>query len=75
MGVMIDSTDLGALLAKNSDKRIANITYQLKLDDKNKISWHATIDGKEVVETKEPLTTGWRRFRAWFLKIAPEKQL
>jgi putative cardiolipin synthase len=75
MGVMIDSTDLGALLAKNSDKRIANITYQLKLDDKNKISWHAIIDGKEVVETKEPLTTGWRRFQAWFLKIAPEKQL
>jgi putative cardiolipin synthase len=75
MGVMIDSRDLGALLANNSDKRIANITYRLKLDDKNKISWHATIDGKEVVETKEPLTTGWRRFQAWFLKIAPEKQL
>jgi len=75
MGVMIDSTDLGARLAENSNKRIANITYQLRLDDKDKISWHANIDGQEVVETKEPLTTAWRRFQAWFLKIAPEKQL
>jgi putative cardiolipin synthase len=75
MGVMIDSKDLGALLAGNSDKRIANITYQLKLDDKDKISWHATVDGKEVVETKEPLTSGWQRFKAWFMKIVPDKQL
>jgi putative cardiolipin synthase len=75
MGVMIDSRDLGALLAENSSKRIANMAYRLKLDDKSKIRWHATIDGKEVVETREPLTTGWRRFQAWFLKIAPEKQL
>jgi len=75
MGVMIDSRDLGTLLGENSSKRIANIAYKLQLDDKNKISWHATIDGKEVVETKEPLTTGWRRFQAWFMKIAPENQL
>ncbi|MGB5627322.1 MAG: phospholipase D family protein [Woeseiaceae bacterium] len=75
MGVMIDSRDLGTLLGENSRERIANIAYKLQLDDKNKISWHATIDGKEVVETKEPLTTGWRRFQAWFMKIAPENQL
>ncbi len=75
MGVMIDSTDLGIVLAENSDKRIASIAYRLKLDDRNKISWHATIDGQEVVETKEPLTTGWRRFQAWFMKILPEGQL
>ena len=75
MGVMIDSEALGALLGGNAEKRIVDIGYQLQLDDKNNISWHATIDGQEIVETKEPLTTGWRRFQAWFLKIAPEKQL
>jgi putative cardiolipin synthase len=75
MGVMIDSKDLGNLLADNAERRIPGLAYQLKLDDKNKISWHATIDGQQVVETKEPQTSGWRRFQAWFLKIAPEKQL
>jgi putative cardiolipin synthase len=75
MGVMIDSQDLAILLADNAEQRIPDLAYQLKLDDKNKISWHATIDGQQVVETKEPQTSGWRRFQAWFLKIAPEKQL
>jgi hypothetical protein len=26
-------------------------------------------------ETKEPLTSGWLSFKAWFMKIAPESQL
>lgn len=75
MGVMIDSTDLATLLADRAEKRIPELAYRLQLDDNNKISWHATIDGQEVVETKEPQTSAWRRFEAWFLKIAPEKQL
>ena len=75
MGVMIDSKDLAISLADNAEGRIPDLAYQLRLDDKNKISWHATIDGQQVVETKEPQTSGWRRFQAWFLKIAPEKQL
>jgi len=75
MGVMIDSVALASLLAERALLHIPTMAYRLKLDDKNKISWHATIDGQQVVETKEPLTSGWRRFQAWFLKIAPEKQL
>ncbi len=75
MGVMIDSEPLASLLAERALLHIPTMAYQLKLDDKNKISWHATIDGQQVVETREPLTSAWRRFQAWFLKIAPEKQL
>ena len=75
MGILIDSPELGQLMAENSIERIPELAYRLKLNDKGKINWHATIDGEEVVETKEPLTSGWRRFQAWFLKIAPEKQL
>jgi putative cardiolipin synthase len=75
MGLLIDSPEMGELLANNAIERIPAIAYHLKLDDKGKITWHATIDGEEVVETKEPQTSAWRRFTAWFLKIAPEKQL
>jgi len=45
------------------------------MDDGRKISWHATIDGEELVENHEPLAGLWRRFSAWFLKIMPEQQL
>ena len=75
MGVMIDSEDLAGFLAERAFQDVPQIAYQLKLDDNNNITWHATIDGKQVVETKDPLTTGWQRFKAWFLKIAPERQL
>ncbi|MGB5603766.1 MAG: phospholipase D family protein, partial [Gammaproteobacteria bacterium] len=59
----------------SSRKRIPMIAYRVKMDDEGDLSWHATIDGKEVVETTEPQTSGWDRFKAWFMKIAPEKQL
>jgi putative cardiolipin synthase len=75
MGLLIDSTELAGLLTDTSRKRIPTIAYRVKMDNKGNLSWHATIDGKEVVETKEPQTSAWDRFKAWFLKIAPEKQL
>jgi putative cardiolipin synthase len=75
MGLLIDSPELGERMYKNVVVGIPSIAYRLKLGDDNKITWHATIDGEEVVETKDPQTSGWKRFEAWFLKIAPEKQL
>jgi len=75
MGLLIDSPELGAKLRQNGVELIPKIAYRLQLDANDKITWHATIAGQEVVETKEPQTSAWRRFTAWFLKIAPEKQL
>jgi putative cardiolipin synthase len=75
MGLLIDSPQLGASLTENVRNHIPDIAYRLQLNEKGKIVWHATIDGEEVVETKEPQTTAGRRFNAWFQKIAPEKQL
>jgi len=54
---------------------IPTIAWRLELDKNNQITWHADINGEEVVAAKEPLTSGWKRFQAWFLKIAPESQL
>lgn len=75
MGLLIDSPELGERLMKNAIERMPKIAYRLQLDENDKITWHATIDGEEVAETTEPQTSAWRRFTAWFLKIAPENQL
>jgi len=75
LGLLIDSPEMGAMLTESALSGIPDMAYRLRLGDDNKITWHATIDGKQVIETKEPQTSGWRRFTAWFLKIAPEKQL
>jgi putative cardiolipin synthase len=75
MGLLIDSPELGTRLTETAFQGIPHIGYRLQLDEDNRITWHAMIDGREVVETKEPQTSMWKRFTAWFLKIAPENQL
>lgn len=75
MGVLIESSQLVSEVTDKSLLDIPEIAYRLRLNDQGKINWHATINGKEVVETQEPLTSAWQRFSAWFMKIAPEKQL
>ena len=75
VGLIIDSPELGTRLVENAMEGVPKMAYRVKLDENRKIRWHATIDGQEVVETREPLTSWWRRFQAWLLKIAPEKQL
>lgn len=75
LGMMIESSTLSDYLARLLLARVPKRAYRLKLDQNDKINWHATIDSQQVIETREPQTSLWRRFKAWFLKIAPEKQL
>ncbi|MFZ9038278.1 MAG: phospholipase D family protein [Gammaproteobacteria bacterium] len=75
LGMMIESSTLSDYLARLLLARVPERAYRLKLDQNDKINWHATIDSQQVIETREPQTSLWRRFKAWFLKITPEKQL
>jgi len=75
MGLLIDAEAMVADLTRNMEQTLATLTYRVRLNDKGKLEWHCRIDDREVIETKEPLTSGWLRFKAWFMKIAPESQL
>ncbi len=46
MGLLIDSPELGELLSNKVKRRMPKMAYRLQLDGNNKITWHATIDGK-----------------------------
>ena len=54
---------------------LENTAYRVVADDGKTMEGHATIDGKPVVEPNEPLSGRWRRFKAWFMRLAPEGQL
>jgi putative cardiolipin synthase len=75
MGMVVTSAEMTGQLADRLFERLGDWTYRVKLNDDGQLRWHATIDGVEVVETSEPLASWWQKFSAWFLKIAPEKQL
>ena len=75
MGVLIDAAALAEPLTQRFKQRLPELAYKLELDERGKILWRATIDGKEVIETSEPLASRGRRFNAWVQKIAPESQM
>jgi putative cardiolipin synthase len=75
MGLMIDSEAMVGSLAQGANERVATLTYRVRENDKGQLEWHGRINNRDVIETKEPLTGWWRRFKAWFMKIAPESQL
>jgi len=75
MGLLIESPNLVEYLMRGSEDKLANLAYRVIENEEGNLEWHTVIDGKEVIETKEPLTSGWLRFKAWFMKIAPESQL
>ena len=75
MGVLIDSESMVENMVKSAEERLPNLTYQVHENDKGKLEWHGRINNQTVIETKEPLTSRWRRFKAWFMKIVPESQL
>ncbi len=75
MGLLIDSPEFAGGMAVAVEERLAVAAYRVVENKRGKLEWHATIDGEKIVETKEPLTSWWRRFKAWFMKIVPDSQL
>ena len=75
MGLLIDSADMVGDFSSGIDARLDAVAWRVLLNDKGNLEWHGRINGEEVIETKEPLASPWLRFKAWFMRIAPESQL
>ena len=75
LGLVIDSPQMAALVTGNTDEVLKELTYKVELDEQDRLSWHGIRDGKPVVETREPLTSWWRRFQSRLYRVLPESQL
>jgi len=75
MGLMIDSAEMAQEFMADLENGVEARTYKLRLDERNKLVWETVIDDEPVTETKEPLTSGWRRFLSGFYRVLPEGQL
>jgi putative cardiolipin synthase len=75
MGLLIDSKEMTSALADAVEALLPKLSYEIALNDKGKLEWHGVVDDIATVETKEPQTSAWLRFKAWFMKIAPESQM
>jgi putative cardiolipin synthase len=75
MGVLIDAPDLVSQMAIGVDDSIPKFSYHVVRSKQGSLLWEGEINGQKVTETSEPLSSGWRRFKAWVLKLAPDSQL
>jgi len=75
MGVLIDNADLAGGMTERFLAALPSFAYRVSENEKGKLRWTSVIDGKEVVETKEPQTSRWLRFKAFIMRILPEGQL
>ena len=74
-GLIIDSEPLARGIAERIDELLPDIAYRVVENESGKLEWQGRVDGRDVVETTEPLANRWRRFKAWFMKIVPDRQL
>lgn len=75
MGVLINNADLTGGLAENFFLKLPAFAYRVTENEKGQLRWTTKINGQDVVETKEPQTSSWLRFKAFLSKIVPEGQL
>jgi putative cardiolipin synthase len=71
LGVIIESPELSAEMAKNINTALAEKTYELFLDEKQRLRWKTIENGEIVIYDKEPHTTWGQRFMAGFMRILP----
>ena len=51
-------------LVESVSSALPGAAWQLRLNDEGKVEWVDVADGKEVVHSKAPQTSVWRRFRS-----------
>jgi len=75
MGIEIRSRDLAGKMTELALDFIEGDTYRVTLSGDGRLHWTATVNGIETVEDSEPQSSGGRRFKAFVLKVVPDRQL
>lgn len=74
-GLLVDSADLVSPMVTDIKNILPERAYRVLLNKNGSLEWHGIIENRKVVEHSEPMTTRWRRVKAWLSKVLPEQQL
>ncbi len=73
LGVIIDSPAMGADATHNMAEKLMQKTYEVVLNEDGKLRWVDRSGEQPVTYSKEPETSGWKRFMVGFMGILPIK--
>jgi putative cardiolipin synthase len=75
IGVVLDSAEIGGLIADNFDERIDEVAFRLTLEEdaqgQEQLRWHGLVEGEPVTFSSDPNTSFWRRFGIGFMRLLP----
>jgi putative cardiolipin synthase len=71
LGVIIRDPGLAARYAEHAKKVLPVSSYEVFLNDQNRVRWRDHEGGQAVVHDKEPETSWWDRFVVGFVRILP----
>lgn len=70
-GIIIKSVAMASAFAKTVTGALPERTYELFIDDKDRLRWRTLNPDGEVIHDKEPETTWGQRFNAWWQGLLP----
>jgi putative cardiolipin synthase len=71
LGVIIHDPKLANFFVDSFNSKMSTQTYEVFLNDKQKVRWRTYNEGQEVIFDKEPQTTWGDRFKVGFVRILP----
>jgi putative cardiolipin synthase len=71
LGVIIRDPGLAEQYAEFAERTLPQASYEVFLDDKDKLRWRDIENGEVVVDDKEPETSWWDRRKVDFVRILP----
>jgi putative cardiolipin synthase len=75
MGILIENEEMTGGMTGRFLDALPSFAYRVTENEKGKLRWTSVINGQQVVESKEPQTSRWLRFKAYLMRIFPEGQL
>jgi putative cardiolipin synthase len=75
IGVVLESAEIGGLIADSFDQRIDEVGFRLSLEEdaqgQEQLTWHGLVEGEPVTFSSDPNTSFWRRFGVGFMRLLP----
>ena len=71
MGVIIKDPVLGSEIVANLEQALPAAVWEVSLGEGDTLRWSGLRGGEARVETKEPMTSWWDRFKAGIYRLLP----
>lgn len=73
LGILIQSPLYAADIARNIEKALPKISFELFFNEKDRLRWRSSEEGKEIIFNKEPHMSWWQRMKDRFFQLLPFK--